>query len=817
MLWFIIFGIHIDSISYENIKINSLYLKLDKKLIIKAKKIDIAYKITENNDTKSVDKYIQDVRKYVVEYSELFEYIQSIDIENIQLNEDNFTIYTDGENCKISSKQFEIDTDIYIKDDKITIDTKSLSIDKYDINIQAITNISRLDDKVDTNITAILQSDYKFYLYATYQDKYISADASSEYIEDLEFIRKFTDLDEDIAVWLYDNIAGSFKLDNATARYHTASQTLIAKSIKAKATVQDAKVKFHKELESVHTTQAKLTYDDKRLHIALGNSTYMGGDISGSKVALENLTNDDDILLKLDITAKAIFDKNIKNILSVYGIKVPIIQKSGSLDSKIKLNINLSNFDIDTKVQATTLESTFELFGVDMSVKSGQISIQNNIIKIDSNDTTLLDSMVSFDTHGMVLDTNSSQIRSDIYLKNFAIKSEGQNILGIKKKHTSLEIDYEYDLSISLPELSIYALVKNDIAYITIDELSQFYDYSPLLQDIQIQEGSVFVRYTDPKDMSFFFNIDRHNSPLMVDTIQLNGDLKGDNIDIASTDGNIKIAIDDKETKVHIKNIDIDKQKLIQSKEENSVKKTTISATYSNIKFGDKKALLATDFDLIMEGKSLYFLSKFLDTHVYFAKDELGNILYKIENTEDIFVNSLIGIGYFTTGGRVDVIGSNKDQNPDVLSGKVYIKQVVFQDFATLSSMLTLINSTIYAVNPILIFPTIYRVVRGDVVFNGYKAIKGKISYSYNLKTLQLNLPHINIKGGELDLKGNAKFDFQGRKIEANIRAVILKDVSRLILNIPLLKNILLGDTEDIYIRTYIKGDIDDPKIGFVK
>jgi hypothetical protein len=450
-------------------------------------------------------------------------------------------------------------------------------------------------------------------------------------------------------------------------------------------------------------------------------------------------------------------------------------------------------------------------------ILQGSVQIDNNIIKIDTNSTKLLGEMIMCDIHDMTIDTSAYTINSDITLKNFEIKSNQDKMIGLKDTYTSLYINYEKDLSVELPELSIYTVVQDDVAYININELSLFYKHSPLLQDIQILEGSVLVKFVSATDMLFFFNIDRHNSPLMVDTIQLNGKLDADNIDIVSTDNNIKIAIDRKETKVYIQNIDIDKQKLKPSKDNKKSKKTTISAIYSNIILGDNKALLSTDFDVIIDGKKLYFLSKFLDTYVYFAKDETGNILYKVENTQDIFVNSLIGIGYFTTGGRVDVIGSNKNQNLDVLSGEVNMKQVVFRDFTTLSSMLTLINSTIYTVNPILIFPTIYRLVRGDVVFNGYKAIKGKINYSYNLKTQQLNLSRINTKGGELDLKGVAKFDFQNRKIEANIRAVLLKDISRLILNIPLLDKILLGSSEDIYIRTYIKGDLDDPKISFVK
>ncbi len=618
-------------------------------------------------------------------------------------------------------------------------------------------------------------------------------------------------------MWLYDNIGGQFKLESASLLYHTPSQSLVTQSIKAEATIQDGKVRFHKKLENIHTKQAKILYNDKQLHISLGNSTYVGGDISGSSVVLENLTNDDDILLKLDINAKAKFDKNIKKILTAYGIKLPLIQKDGNLSTQVTLNINLTNFLIDTKGKIDIVDGSFELADMPLFVKSGTVTIDNNIVKIDANGTKLLGEMVSCDIQNMTIDTTLSQIDSDVYIKKFAIKSDKEDMIGLKDFYTSLHIDYDDILDIDLSELSVHIMTNDGETYININELDKFYNDSPLLKDIQILEGSVLVKFIDKKDISFFFNIDSHNSPLMIDTIQLNGRLKGDNIDISSTDGNIKIAINDQETKVHIQNIDIDKQKLKESKDDKPIKKMTISTRYSNIILGDKKALLATDFDVILDGKSVYFLSKFLDTYLYFAKDELGNILYKIENTQDIFVNSLIGIGYFTTGGRVDVIGSNKDQNPNILSGKVAMKQVVFRDFTALSSMLTLINSTIYAVNPVLIFPTIYRLVRGDVVFNGYKVIKGKIDYSYNIQTQQLNLPYINTKGGELDIKGKAKLDFQGRKIDANIRAVVMKDISRLILNIPLLKNILLGDTEDIYIRIYIKGDLDDPKIDFIK
>ncbi len=818
VLSLIIFGIKIPNIHYQNIKINSLYLKLDKRLNIKANTIDISFKTNDSNKSKPVDDQIHDIRKYVLDYFYLFDYIETIDIQNLKLNKDSLKVWTNGKDFKLSSIDFDINTNILIKENKISINTKNLYINKYDLNIAGQTDISKDEYKIDTNITAIIDDEYKFFAIASYQKDYVDINIKTGYLKDLFFIKRFAKIDKNISVWLYDNIQAKLKINKAKLKYHTKSQTLITDTIQADANVTDAKIKFHDKLNQVNSKNATIKYENEKLKITLNDGTYMGADINGTKVELKNFTGDKPLTLTLNINSNAIFDKNIKNILHTYKIKLPIVQKDGILQSKIMLTINLKDFDIDTKGKIEIKDANFDMFDMKLYVKKGHVNIDNNIININSTNTKLLGNMLKFDINNMTIDTNKSQINSDIFINSLALKDAKNTIIGLKNRQTTLDINYKNGITIDTPNLEIYTAIKDGVSYININNLKQFYDTSALLQDIQILEGSVFVKFINKKNIQFFFNIDKHNSPLMVDKIQLNGELKDDNIDIVSTDDNIKIHLNNKETKINIKDIDINTQKLKPSKNDNTtIKKTTISATYSNIKFGDKKALLATDFDLIIDGKKLYFLSKFLDTFVFFSKDELGNIFFKVENTQDIFINSALGIGYFSTGGRADIIGGNQNQNQDVLSGTATFKDVVFRDFAVLSSTLTLINSTMYLASPILVFPTVYRLIKGDVVFDGYKAIKGRISYSYNLKTQQLSLPQIYTKGGELDLRGEAKFDFQNRKIDAKIKAVVLKDISKLISNIPIFNKIFLGKTEDIYIRTYINGNLDKPKISFIK
>lgn len=130
--------------------------------------------------------------------------------------------------------------------------------------------------------------------------------------------------------------------------------------------------------------------------------------------------------------------------------------------------------------------------------------------------------------------------------------------------------------------------------------------------------------------------------------------------------------------------------------------------------------------------------------------------------------------------------------------------------------MITLIQSSSVIANPLLVLPSLFRIVKGDMTLNGYKVLSGDIKYVYNHKDNFLNLYDIKTKGAEIDFDGEANLDLKNKIINSNIRVIFMKEISFLASKIPLVNKIFLDDSENISTNISIKGDIKNPVSEFV-
>jgi hypothetical protein len=118
-------------------------------------------------------------------------------------------------------------------------------------------------------------------------------------------------------------------------------------------------------------------------------------------------------------------------------------------------------------------------------------------------------------------------------------------------------------------------------------------------------------------------------------------------------------------------------------------------------------------------------------------------------------------------------------------------------------------------VNPLLALPTLYRIVKGDIKFNGYNALKGKIRYTYNNKNNYLNLYDIKTTGAEIDFDGDARLDLNTKTIDSKLKVIFMKDIVNIASKIPLV-NMVINKKNKIYSTIKISGDLEDPKSKFI-
>lgn len=100
-----------------------------------------------------------------------------------------------------------------------------------------------------------------------------------------------------------------------------------------------------------------------------------------------------------------------------------------------------------------------------------------------------------------------------------------------------------------------------------------------------------------------------------------------------------------------------------------------------------------------------------------------------------------------------------------------------------------------------------------DPKFNedGYEVQNGFIHFRRDKDILTFT--QIKLKGYSADILGKGTYNIKTDSLDLKLQISALKDASKIIKNIPLIKDIILGKDNRIYTNVSIKGSLDKPEI----
>jgi len=129
------------------------------------------------------------------------------------------------------------------------------------------------------------------------------------------------------------------------------------------------------------------------------------------------------------------------------------------------------------------------------------------------------------------------------------------------------------------------------------------------------------------------------------------------------------------------------------------------------------------------------------------------------------------------------------------------MKDTVLKDFSLFNNIMATINTI-----PSLVFLE-------DPNFNeqGYLVKKGILKFKKNGNILSFK--QIKLHGVSADIAGFGYINLEDRNISMDLQIKTLKEISKLIKNIPLIGYIVLGDDKSISTNVRVSGSADNPKI----
>ncbi len=789
-------GIDLETISFPKIKIDRLYIKLDKKLIVNANNIVIA----KNTKSSSSLKEIYKTAKYIKYLNSIF---KSISLKNVKYNDETVNLLYKDDIFYLDNRYLTLDTKVKFEKNQIILDLKQLILKDENLELKGkllldLKNKSYLYRgrytflNLDGNIEIKMEDNKIFYRLES--EKFATLEPVMKYLKKKVFIEPLA------RAWIYKKIvAKEYKLNNLEGMYDLKNGDFFPKAIKGSARVKDAIITFHPKVTPAHADMIDIELKNNTLVFKLTNPTYEKQSVKILDIHIYNLlTTKNGIVVNLSSTS--LLNKYIHNILKSFNINLPITQYSGKNSSILKMDIKFKPFDINAQGKFIIRNSKFRLDRITLFTKYADIRLDND--KVYINKTNLqYKHLFDLETNG-IFNLKNRTYKGTVNINYINIKLKNQNILNIKNlKNQKIKILFlKNKTTIELPNLHTKLIFDSKGNYFLMEDIGIFKNFSDFIKKYNLKNGSLNIFTKDFENYKADLNLEHIKTPLIkdskrVDSLKLKIKSTPKKIEAYSKDNNLYIKIADKVT-VLIKNHDI----LLDTNSSDIDTNTSleINGDNSSIIFKDlNTTLLSSHFTTNIEKGNIDFISIYKNSSLAYEKKEESFFL-KISKADDTFINTLLKSKIFDNGS-FEISAEGIDKND--FTGSFFIKNSTAKDFA-------LFNNIIAAINTI---PSL--VLFKDPRFNenGYIIKKGTISFQRKNDILYLS--KIKLHGFSADISGSGYLDLNSDRLQLYLEITTLKDVSKLIKNIPLVGYIILGKNGKISTRVDIEGNLKNPKV----
>ena len=808
------YGIKINDFEFYGVKLEQLYIKLDKKIIVRAKQIKLP-KFKQNAEQKASDKQLLNLSQGV-DYLDTF--FQEISLESVQIGDDfKIKILFLDDIFFVDSPYLNIDIK-FQKEQQDGIDhfiVKNLSLKDFNVSIsgEGSANFDKDDYKFDGNFTSHeLNGKLSFALkdtLLTYKAYDVNAGSIKDFIAELD---SRIHLNSEVKNWIYGYIvADDYHLNEINGKADLKENDLFLNELNATANAKNLLVKFDKGLPAVNVAEANITLNNSKLKFDLTAPVYKGKKLDGSNVAINNIFDEKSANLELFIKTNSIYDEAINEILRAYKINVPVRQLSGKMDASLKILIKLDEKSLENFDEKSVIANgDFKISDAVLDIAGSKFNAKSALVKLVNTST------LDIDASGFGLDFFRANAKADINLQkstgeikgvieSFDLKEKNDEILAFKNEPFTALLDFSKpdETTLSIEPFGIN-LSFGDESMIATKNSNFIMQNSPVLKqngvlgfdDVSIKSKDFVNLEILAKGLKFDMPfLDKNGSKYDSDDVNIfvqNGVVK---VNSASK----KLALEIKEKGVGVNTQDLNLVVLDDNESSNQTQSTPLELFAKN---GDiilqdlNKTLPFTSFSAEKKGKSTSLNGLAKQGRVGYFSDE-KSINLDATDISGEFINGLLGTKSFEGGKfRLKMLGENsKNFKAEVRFFGTYLKDYIFYQ-----RLLSFLNSV----------PSLLSFKTPDFNDKGFTVKNGKILLTRKGDVIEFLA--IEMIGTSADIGGRGTIDLNSKKINIDLELKILKDASGIIDKIPLINQIILGKDRSLSTVIAIRGTTEKPE-----
>jgi len=792
-------GISIDNLTLPTLKIDQLYIKLDKKLIVNIQTLEIK-KQTQN--TTSLDESAEIIKNFPY----LDQFFSQIIIDNliyenekIKLRYEQNTFILDSQHLSVNliitpAEKWSLEIEIqeaYLKDLALHVKgTTKIDLKKKQYSFEGNFETFGLQG------TAILDLKDKLLTYHLQSEPF-----NNKNLKDLmDFIVSQVELDQIAKDWIDKNIVGQeYILHFFEGQFNIETLDYFPQSMHGSATVKDAVVSFEPSVPAAHVKEIGIEFKNDKLLFDIKEPTYEQKVIDKVDVYIYNLIAKGTGIV-VDLTATSKLDAPIHKILHAFKIDVPITQTSGKTDAHVRLDIKFLPYDINATGTFKLSPSNFILSGVPMSTKAGEVKLDNFTITLDHTNMRYKN---LFDINATgIFDAKKSRYDGSIDINSLFLDFSGTTLLSfanLLNQKASIVIENN-TTQMLLPDLDTTIMFEKDNNQFIINDLSKLAAYSPFMQSGSLNQGSVLLKTKDFENFDAKINLHNVSTPLLENRepirdyeIALQTNTK--TLDASTTNNKLSLHFD-KDLTLHVKDLNIS---LPHGDDPLNIpiKTTVFGENSSLIDLDNNRTVLSERYTMTLYKDRVHLNSKRGKSSFEYGEQK-GSFGIQATAMDADAANALLNKPYFHQGDFSLTI-EGKDSN--TMKGTLIMHKTFIKDLKFFNNLMATIN----AIPSLLVF--------NDPNFNseGYFVDNGYIEYNQTKEALHVK--ELQLRGSNADIVGAGTVDLNTSSLDLQLQIKTLKSFSSAIDMIPLVGGIILGEDKRIATNVNVTGQTTDPKI----
>ncbi|MDR1555164.1 MAG: AsmA-like C-terminal domain-containing protein, partial [Campylobacteraceae bacterium] len=797
-------GIRIDDLSFLNIKVTGLYIKLDKKLFVEINDIKISSDVSKSNNSS-----ILDIDEILDMFPPIYTLFDTIIINNIKYGNESANVIYKDELFFVDSPKLTVKTKLEIvQGRKLGLNIEQVLLKDFDIEISGnlSADIKRDEYIFDGIFRAFdIHGKIKFNIINEILRYKISSNEFKSPKIVLDNIRANVKLNDKIANWIYGYTkAASYQILLLEGVINLSTLDFYPNRINAQVLVKDINVTFHKDVPPANVKNGRVEIGNNKIVFIVDKASYEGKDVNASAVIYNFM--EDKRNITIDLHTNAYFDESINKILkSFINIQLPIRQTGGNVSSHVNINVKFSTAKIN-------IIGKFILDNANISIANIPMFSPHAIVDLNNTMINFMDARLKYDkifdiSLNGTLDASQKQMNASSFMHYVNIETKNNSIVSLGNISTPLIFDItENGVKLGLEEFETNITFGNK-STVALNSLKKLYPYSQIMQQYSIRRGRMNLETSDFKNINGNATVYGLNLPLFSNNSKVSSfkgvfNIRNENLHIKSNDGNIRIDLKDG-INVALNNLDVlfDMNSSSQILNEDNDSSTPIYAKLlnGNIKIANSNStILSENISLNVDPKG--FISANLtykNGELELSKNKSYFSIYAIDMKSE-FVNRLANKEFFS-GGIFSTTVSGDLENE--FSGIITIRDTKMKDFMTLNNIIAFLNT----------IPALATLNDPKYSSTGFPVKSGMIEF-YKKENL-IYISTLFLEGYSSDITGTGYIDLTSNEIYLDLKISTIKALSSIINIIPLVNFIVLGEDGKIDMHVYVKGPLNNPKV----